>query len=81
LKKIAIFLAVLLISLSVAGVASAERISPQTDIIFKDSDGVYQTIFGPGSFYFDDGGFAGAARYVMVNGSWPVAKLGAMADA
>lgn len=81
MKKIAIFLAVLLISLSVAGVASAERISPQTDIIFKDSDGVYQSIFGPGNFYITEGGFAGAIKYVQMNGTGPIAKLGAMADA
>ena len=47
--------------------ASAEPISPSTDVLTKNVDGEYVTIFGPDSFYSDLSGFYNPL--VVVNGT------------
>ena len=47
--------------------ASAEQISPSTDVLTKNVDGEYVTIFGPDSFYSDLSGFFNPL--VVVNGT------------
>ena len=52
------------VALLLCGLASSEPISPSTDVLTKNVDGEYVTIFGPDSFYSDLSGFFNPVSYI-----------------
>ena len=54
----------LILALLSCAAASAEQISPSTDVLTKNVDGEIVTIFGPDGFFFDSVGFHNPVAYI-----------------